>query len=204
MNNHSPICTCTNGFTGDPFTRCYAIPPPSIVQQEEIRDPCNPTPCGPFSDCRNFNNMPSCTCLPNYLGTPPNCRPECTINSDCPSDKACIRTKCVDPCQGACGISAMCTVFNHRPNCLCIDGYIGDPFSSCNPSPPPCNAMVFIYRLISLFIVFTFNFQQKIQYLQILAIHRHVGKMLNVTMAYAHACVIIMAIHILDVDLNVF
>jgi hypothetical protein len=24
--NHSPICSCQAGFTGDPFTRCFSIP----------------------------------------------------------------------------------------------------------------------------------------------------------------------------------
>lgn len=25
--NHSPMCSCNKGFTGDPFTRCVPIPP---------------------------------------------------------------------------------------------------------------------------------------------------------------------------------
>lgn len=35
-------------------------------------------------------------------------------------------------------------VLNHRPNCVCIDGYVGDPFTSCNPAPPPRNKNLFL------------------------------------------------------------
>ena len=64
-------------------------------------------------------------------GSPPNCRPECYINSDCPSDKACISRKCQDPCPGLCGFNAYCRVRNHIPICVCDRGHIGDPFSQC-------------------------------------------------------------------------
>lgn len=101
----------------------------------EIRDPCYPSPCGLHSQCRNTNGIPSCSCLPNYIGAPPNCRPECIINQECVSSKACIREKCQDPCLGACGISAQCTVRDHTANCMCIAGYVGDPFSNCHLAP---------------------------------------------------------------------
>ena len=65
------------------------------------------------------------------IGSPPNCRPECVVNSDCPSDKACINRKCQDPCPGLCGVNAYCNVRNHVPICICNQGYIGDPFSQC-------------------------------------------------------------------------
>lgn len=100
-------------------------------------NPCVPSPCGQNAQCQDRNGIPSCSCLPNYYGSPPNCRPECTINPDCPSNKACIRNKCQDPCPGVCGQNAHCNVFNHNPVCSCFDGYTGDPFSSCRPIPPP-------------------------------------------------------------------
>lgn len=159
VRNHSPICTCNNGFTGDAFTRCYPIPrelfdmsqpelihtermcisilaPPIEIEREEIRDPCLPSPCGPNAECRNVNGVPSCSCLATFIGQPPNCRPECTINSECPSQQACINQKCRDPCPGACGLNTVCRVINHTPTCLCIDGYVGNPFINCNPKPP--------------------------------------------------------------------
>jgi hypothetical protein len=108
--------------------------PPS---QDVYRDPCNPSPCGLYSQCRDINGSPSCSCLSTYIGSPPNCRPECSINSECPSNKACIQEKCRDPCLGACGFNAICTVINHTPACSCSERDTGDPFTNCYPKPPP-------------------------------------------------------------------
>lgn len=155
--NHSPICSCQNGYTGDPFASCYPVPrknnhlyfrnphfssfiilapPPAPVQIVSV-NPCVPSPCGPFSQCRDIGGTPSCSCLPNYQGNPPNCRPECVINPECPSNLACIREKCSDPCVGSCGANALCSVINHIPICTCPDDLTGDPFSNCFPKPPP-------------------------------------------------------------------
>ena len=101
-----------------------------------VTNPCLPSPCGPNSICRHSNGIPSCSCSSNYVGSPPNCRPECTINSECSGNLACIREKCKDPCPGSCGINAQCSVINHTPICSCIKGYIGDPFSNCQFKPP--------------------------------------------------------------------
>lgn len=109
---------------------------PVMIPKEPI-NPCVPSPCGPYSECRNIRDTPSCSCLPNYIGSPPNCRPECTINADCSSNLACIQEKCKDPCPGSCGFNALCNVINHTPICTCIEGYIGDPFTNCHPKPPP-------------------------------------------------------------------
>lgn len=161
--NHSPICFCNSGFTGDPFTACFRAPGmscTSILNSVKIfigvlyfhcqrcletslepsppvqRDPCLASPCGPNAICQNVGQTPACTCSPEYRGSPPNCRPECTINSECPSNQACIREKCRDPCPGSCGLNAQCSVFNHVPVCSCIEGYTGDPFSRCDQKIP--------------------------------------------------------------------
>ena len=84
-----------------------------------------------------MNGHEACSCVPGYIGPPPNCRPECVINSECPPNKACIQQKCGDPCIGACGINAKCDVANHNAICSCPYDYIGDPFSQCLPKPPP-------------------------------------------------------------------
>lgn len=102
---------------------------------EPYHDPCLPNPCGDNSICREINGNPSCSCQSNYQGLPPNCRPECAINQDCPSNMACINLKCRDPCPGSCGMNTECTVFNHLPACTCVNGFTGDPFSSCTPKP---------------------------------------------------------------------
>lgn len=152
--NHSPICSCPPQNNGDPFIRCIPIrknkeqhscvkivysdlatvkmtililaptPPP----QDK---PCEPSPCGPRSQCRVVNNVASCSCLPEFLGSPPNCRPECASNSECPSQLACINYKCKDPCPGSCGVNAECRVISHTPSCRCANGYSGDPFTQC-------------------------------------------------------------------------
>lgn len=58
---------------------------------------------GLYAECRANGETPTCSCLPNYFGSPPNCRPECVVNTDCPSDKSCIAEKCRNPCEGSCG-----------------------------------------------------------------------------------------------------
>lgn len=93
--------------------------------------PCIPSPCGLNADCRVMDTRPVCSCLPGMLGAPPNCRPECIINQDCPPHLACINKKCQNPCFGSCGINADCTVLNHKPMCICASGFEGDPFTGC-------------------------------------------------------------------------
>ena len=96
-------------------------------------DPCNPTPCGPNSQCRVVNQQAVCSCLPNYLGSPPDCRPECTVSSECSLSRACVNQKCVNPCPGLCGNNADCKVLNHSPICACKVQFTGDPFTICFP-----------------------------------------------------------------------
>jgi hypothetical protein len=101
----------------------------------EYVNPCQPSPCGPNSQCKEVNNQAVCSCLPSYIGSPPGCRPECVVSSECSYDKACSNQKCVDPCPNTCGQNAKCRVNNHSPICYCMDGYTGDPFTRCYPQP---------------------------------------------------------------------
>ena len=131
--NHVPTCTCIDDYIGDPFTACKRKPLPIEPVIEE--DPCQPNSCGQHSNPRrNVGGRCDCSCLPGMIGSPPNCRPECLFNQDCPDDKACKSKKCVDPCPGLCGLNANCNVRSHIPICICIKGYIGDPFSQCRLS----------------------------------------------------------------------
>lgn len=166
--NHNPICSCPVQYTGDPFTRCQLIRKTLSFKENVISDfkrileaievvaptnPCQPSPCGPNSECRVTGDSPACSCLPEFIGSPPNCRPECVGNSECPEHLACINRKCKDPCPGSCGSNAECRVISHTPNCICLIGFTGDPFSQCviqlqpvpedlrNPCiPSPCGA----------------------------------------------------------------
>lgn len=146
--NHNPICSCPPGQTGDPFTRCLLISTfqlwsglgtvtynKNFILGEEPRpepsNPCQPNPCGPNALCKPIGDSPSCSCLPEFVGQPPNCRPECVSNPECPSHLACINQKCKDPCPGTCGLNADCRVVSHTPNCVCLSGYKGNPFVQC-------------------------------------------------------------------------
>lgn len=137
--NHNPICSCPNDLTGDPFVRCE-LPPKKADPPIQAVNPCYPSPCGLNAECRPFGDTPSCSCIASYIGSPPNCRPECIVNTDCPSSQACINEKCKDPCNGACGFNTECHVQNHIPICSCGKGFTGDPFSQCVQiieKPPP-------------------------------------------------------------------
>jgi len=97
------------------------------------RDPCYPSPCGLNSQCAvSADKTPSCSCLPTFIGSPPNCRPECRVNNDCPANRACIKQKCTDPCIGLCGLNALCQVILHQARCTCPELYTGDPFTVCS------------------------------------------------------------------------
>ena len=149
--NHNPICSCPQDMTGDPFTKCnlsktisyfiyihllycyFFLAPkenkPTMIAKP--KDPCNPSPCGLYAECRRVGETPSCSCMSAYIGSPPNCRPECIVNTDCASDKSCIAEKCRDPCEGSCGFNTDCRVQNHIPICTCKPRYTGDPFNQC-------------------------------------------------------------------------
>jgi hypothetical protein len=132
--SHSPVCTCPSGHTGDPFNHCELERIP-IEHDNAPQDPCIPTPCGPNSRCDNYNGFAKCSCLPNYYGRAPNCRPECILNSECNSDQSCINNVCRDSCEGACGVGALCQTVNHYPICSCPSHLRGDPQVQCDTKP---------------------------------------------------------------------
>lgn len=147
VSNHIPSCFCLDGYTGNPAVACH-LPPRCMYYLTitntisilyfslapvpiQVSEPCTPSPCGPYSQCRVVNGHAVCSCQANYIGTPPACRPECMISAECPLDKACINTKCQDPCPGTCGLNSRCQVVNHNPICSCSPGFTGDPFTRC-------------------------------------------------------------------------
>ena len=114
----------------------------------EADDPCEPNPCGSYSTPPvRRDSRCDCSCLPGMVGSPPNCRPECLRNTDCPTDKACKNQKCIDPCPGLCGRNANCNVRNHIPYCICQTGYIGDPFTSCQKPSKSSGTRVEMYEI---------------------------------------------------------
>lgn len=132
------VCVCQQQQLPPPpttnyFNYLWHLGYKSVVDErpKETGNPCVPAPCGPNSKCVDIRGSPACSCLPDYLGRPPNCRPECMTSPDCPANLACVNQRCANPCIGACGIHSQCTVIKHNPNCQCEPGYTGDPFSGC-------------------------------------------------------------------------
>lgn len=125
-------------------------------------NPCKPSPCGLNALCQVINNSSSCACMEEYVGSPPNCRPECISNAECSSRLACINQNCKDPCPGSCGPNTECRVVSHTPMCACSEGYTGDPFIECNIQPR--KQLVFNYDFYSIhigiynFIDFVFSY----------------------------------------------
>lgn len=107
-----------------------------IAPKDEPAQPCNPSPCGANTICKERNGVGSCKCVPDYFGDPyVGCKPECIVNTDCAREKTCVNNKCKDPCPGLCGLNAICQTQNHKPSCSCINGFTGDPYSSCYEPP---------------------------------------------------------------------
>lgn len=116
-----------------------------------VENLCQPSPCGPNSKCSLVRNNPVCSCLEDYVGSPPSCRPECSSDSDCPLTLSCINKKCINPCVGVCGYQAECSVIQHKATCACPNGLVGNPYTLCEKyfkppenvpedvcSPSPC------------------------------------------------------------------
>jgi hypothetical protein len=172
----SCMCVFCNSFLVAPVER-------------KAENPCVPSPCGPNSQCRVIGSQAACSCLPNYVGQSPNCRPECSINAECPSNLACINERCKDPCPGSCGLNARCSVVNHNAVCTCLEGYEGDSTVQCSLIPPPRKTIPTFFRALFHILI---NFQIQplhVHQLPLHAIPRHVDQMLNVerTMELEHA-----------------
>lgn len=154
--NHLPVCECYPGHTGNAFVLCSLMLPgifyktilwkKNIVKKDFLKKiikysltevdqtisrPCNPSPCGPNSQCRSINGQSVCSCLPDFIGSPPSCRPECTISTECAPNLACINKKCGDPCPGSCGSNTRCETINHKAICACQPSFTGDPLVAC-------------------------------------------------------------------------
>ena len=87
---YNPTCTCNPVIYED------SCVPNSCVPNAECRERQNHSPlckCDPGFIGDPFSAL--CTCLPGLQGNPCiECKPECSINPDCPINLACIRNKC--------------------------------------------------------------------------------------------------------------
>lgn len=145
--------------------------------------PCARSPCGRNAECIPKGSYADCRCLPDYYGNPyEECKPECTINSDCPFYLACIRNKCIDPCPGSCGINAQCQVVVHKSVCTCQRAFTGDPYKACSRIPRKfCgrSCLDFIFVLLGRSKEFPLKFFQYLFYLNLgLVVFKIVSKFL--------------------------
>jgi len=175
-----PGAVCTINFGGNPICRCEPglIPKPDTITgcgPECVRDPdcqsgyicqsqrcvvkpdpCDPSPCGPNTECSvTPNGNPICRCLPNYIPQPDTitgCGRECERDPDCTSGYICQNYQCVprpDPCDPTpCGRNTQCNVNRQgNPVCTCNDGFepAPDTITGCSrivvrtPPPDPCD-----------------------------------------------------------------
>jgi len=155
--NHRAICECRQGFRGDPYNACYIIgcrsdsecPSDKACINSDCQHPCIVSnPCAPVNaECFNQNHQAVCRCRPGFIGNPffsctPEPMPECIVDSDCPSQLACIDEQCQNPCTviQPCQAPAECRVIDTAPVrtmiCRCPDGYVGGNDGQCRPVEP--------------------------------------------------------------------
>ena len=166
--NHAARCVCPPGLVGNPYVNCETVEcyvnrdcdTTKACIQNQCLDPCLlDNVCAPTAICRVINHDASCTCPPGYIGDPmvlctpkqepiPDLVVECEVDSDCPSGRACINQRCVNPCYelNPCDVTAVCSVVDTVPFrtmiCSCREGWAPDTDRSCKPieldNPPGC------------------------------------------------------------------
>jgi len=182
-----PGAVCTINFGGNPICRCEPglIPKPDTITgcgPECVRDPdcqsgyicqsqrcvvkpdpCDPSPCGPNTECSvTPNGNYQCVPRPDPCDpTPCNRNTQCNVNRQCNPVCTCndgfepapdtitgcsrivVRTPPPDPCDPSpCGPNTRCDVnFGGNPVCKCLSGYVPNPdtISGCKEKPDPCN-----------------------------------------------------------------
>jgi hypothetical protein len=150
VQKHRPICSCINGYEGNPNLECRSIGCTSDSECEHDKTCINKNcinvclidnPCAPNAECYARNHKSECRCANGYRGNPLiSCQNiECRSNNDCPSDKGCINERCVSLCvyDNKCALRAECFVQNHFSLCKCLLGLIGNPYIECKPEEKP-------------------------------------------------------------------
>lgn len=148
-----PVCSCPEGFMGDPYSKCHPAecsqdsqcPNHKQCQNQQCEDPCKTHHCVANAECRVQDHKAVCRCLTGYEGDPdrfcsPVPQPECQSDYDCQELQGCVLEECQDLCLALhpCGSDAVCQVLPNHPvkimSCTCPEGYDGNPHFACNPS----------------------------------------------------------------------
>ena len=116
VQDHEPICTCPEGYFGDPRVSCTKRK--FVTRFQEF------TVINVIFEQGKFE----CTLIVFLLAV---VVVGCQTNDDCPQTEACNNRDCVDPCN--CGTNAQCYVNNHKPVCYCPVGFTGNPEVACVP-----------------------------------------------------------------------
>lgn len=145
IKDHKPVCSCIQGYKGNPEIECSRIGCRSdsecspthtcINQQCALACAADGSSCGHNAECYGINHNPVCECPPGLTGDPRiTCvHLECTNDDDCPNDKACLNNKCENPCEktAVCARDEICRVYHHRPECTCLSGFVYDDANGC-------------------------------------------------------------------------
>lgn len=100
-------CFCLPGYEGNPPNSPCTLP----------SNPCEPSPCGPNTQCTILKNgVAKCTCLPGYIESPN------TIRGCVPKSDQCN--------PNPCGLGAKCDS-DRVPPCYCPKNTVGNPYQSC-------------------------------------------------------------------------
>lgn len=159
---HDSICfrgLCVHKDTCHNDSECNTNNVCGLVNKEigyQCIDPCDTTQCGPNAFCVCTNHKPVCLCIESHAGNPHDleigCSPsveiklakDCDHDSDCPNGFGCRPVgntqQCVNLCDILhCGPNAHCIPKDGRPECVCNDNFVGNPFDQvkgCNA--PAC------------------------------------------------------------------
>lgn len=140
--NANGQCRVLNGVATCIYPECVInqdCPRDKACYSQKCRDPCRDS-CGVNALCNVINHKAVCYCPSNFIGSPEvQCtlqeeRPkvECLQDSECTNDKACINSRCINPCSGnICGDNAECHAQLHRAVCTCRNGFTGNAQTSC-------------------------------------------------------------------------
>lgn len=151
---HRANCICPAGTQGNPLISCIS----GLCQYNEdcadheacdrlnrvCRPVCDELSCGTNAYCKGMRHQSSCHCRDGTYGDPfVLCKAdeppqaECTIDTDCPSQLACINQHCENPCIRAniCSRDQTCSVLDTAPLrtlvCKCPPDTIADNSGNC-------------------------------------------------------------------------